>query len=49
VEAVRADDLVGGVLIALGGVLALLGRVAADVKRLRAEGKIAYRRMRQGR
>ena len=39
----------GGVLIALGGVLALLGRVTADVRRLRAEGKIAYRRMRQGR
>lgn len=39
----------GGALIALGGLLALLGRVAADVKRLRAEGKIAYRRQRQGR
>jgi cytochrome c-type biogenesis protein CcmF len=39
----------GGALIALGGLLALLGRVARDVKRLRAEGKIAYRRERQGR
>jgi cytochrome c-type biogenesis protein CcmF len=39
----------GGVLVALGGVLTLIGRVARDVKRLRAEGKISYRRMRQGR
>jgi len=39
----------GGMLVALGGLLALLGRVARDVRRLRAEGKIAYRRMRQGR
>lgn len=39
----------GGVMVALGGVLTLLGRVARDVKRLRAEAKISYRRMRQGR
>lgn len=39
----------GGALIALGGLLALFGRVARDVKRLRAEGKIAWRRQRQGR
>ncbi|MCA1661781.1 MAG: heme lyase CcmF/NrfE family subunit [Novosphingobium sp.] len=39
----------GGLLIGLGGLLALIGRVAHDVRRLRAEGKIAYRRQRQGR
>jgi cytochrome c-type biogenesis protein CcmF len=39
----------GGILIGLGGLLALIGRVARDVKRSRAEDKIAYRRMRQGR
>jgi len=39
----------GGLLVGLGGLLALIGRVARDVKRLRAEGKIAYRRQRQGR
>jgi cytochrome c-type biogenesis protein CcmF len=39
----------GGLLVGLGGLLALTGRVARDVKRARAEGKIAYRRMRQGR
>ena len=40
---------IGGLMIALGGVLALLGRVASDVRRLIAQDKIAYRRMRQGR
>ena len=39
----------GGLLVGLGGLLALVGRVARDVRRLRAEGKIAYRRQRQGR
>jgi cytochrome c-type biogenesis protein CcmF len=39
----------GGLLIGLGGLLALIGRVGRDVKRSRAEEKIAYRRMRQGR
>jgi cytochrome c-type biogenesis protein CcmF len=39
----------GGILIGLGGLLALIGRIARDVKRSRAEGKIAYRRVRQGR
>ncbi|MDT0507583.1 heme lyase CcmF/NrfE family subunit [Novosphingobium sp. MMS21-SN21R] len=37
----------GGLLVAFGGLLALLGRVAHDVKRLRAEGKIAYRNSRK--
>ena len=36
----------GGLLVAFGGLLALLGRVAHDVKRLRAEGKIAFRKAR---
>lgn len=36
----------GGLLVALGGFLALLGRVAHDVRRLRAGGKIAYRKAR---
>ena len=39
----------GGILVALGGLLALLGRVASDIKRLVANDKIAFRRMRQGR
>ena len=39
----------GGLLVGLGGLLALIGRVARDLKRSRAEDKIAYRRMRQGR
>jgi cytochrome c-type biogenesis protein CcmF len=39
----------GGLLVGLGGLLALIGRVARDLRRSRAEGKIAYRRMRQGR
>ncbi|MBA4355597.1 MAG: heme lyase NrfEFG subunit NrfE, partial [Novosphingobium sp.] len=36
----------GGLLVAFGGVLALLGRVAHDVRRLRAGGKIAWRKSR---
>jgi cytochrome c-type biogenesis protein CcmF len=39
----------GGVLIALGGLLALIGRVLSDLRRVFAQDKIAYRRMRQGR
>ena len=39
----------GGLLVGLGGLLALIGRVGRDIKRTRAEEKIAYRRMRQGR
>jgi len=39
----------GGLLIALGGFLALLGRVASDLRRHIARGKIADRRMEQGR
>ena len=36
----------GGLLVALGGLLSLVGRVAHDVRRLRAEGKIAWRKAR---
>ncbi|MCP5400802.1 MAG: heme lyase CcmF/NrfE family subunit [Novosphingobium sp.] len=39
----------GGLLIALGGLLALLGRTASDIRRFVARGKIAERRMEQGR
>ena len=39
----------GGILIALGGLLALLGRVLSDLRRIRARGKIAFRREMQGR
>ena len=39
----------GGILIALGGLLALLGRVLSDLRRIRARGKIAFRRESQGR
>jgi cytochrome c-type biogenesis protein CcmF len=37
----------GGLLVAFGGLLALIGRVAHDVRRLRAEGKIAWRKSQQ--
>ena len=37
----------GGLLVAFGGLLALIGRVAHDIRRLRAEGKIAWRKSQQ--
>jgi cytochrome c-type biogenesis protein CcmF len=39
----------GGMLIALGGLLAMFGHISSDVRRIVAQEKIAYRRMRQGR
>ena len=39
----------GGLMIALGGLLAMLGHVSSDLRRIIAQEKIAYRRMRQGR
>ena len=40
---------IGGGLIGLGGILAMVGRLLSDWRRQIAKGKIAYRRMRQGR
>lgn len=39
----------GSLLIAFGGLLALIGRVASDLRRYFARGRIAERRMEQGR
>ena len=39
----------GGLLIALGGLLAMLGHLSSDLRRIVAQDKIAYRRMKQGR
>ncbi len=39
----------GGLMIALGGLLAMLGHLSSDLRRIAAQEKIAYRRMRQGR
>ncbi|MEZ5737606.1 MAG: heme lyase CcmF/NrfE family subunit [Novosphingobium sp.] len=39
----------GGLLIGLGGLLALIGRTTSDIRRFVARGKIAERRLEQGR
>ena len=39
----------GGLMVALGGLLAMLGHLASDLRRIAAQEKIAYRRMKQGR
>jgi len=40
---------IGGGMIGFGGILAMVGRMLSDLRRQIAKGKIAYRRMRQGR